>query len=326
MTIMKSTNKKFAAMYKFCKITKLDLRKIQILEFCNKNNILGTILIAEEGINGTIAGNESDIDKTIIYLQNLFQINSLDVKYSFSSSEGFYRMKVKIKNEIVTMGEKNIYPSETTGEYVDPKDWNNFISQDDVLLIDARNIYETSIGKFKNSMDPSTKTFKEFPQWVDENINHIKNYNKVAMYCTGGIRCEKASSYLKEVGINDVFQLKGGILKYLEAIPKSESMWDGECFVFDQRVSIKHGLLDGDYTQCYACKNPISIDDIKSPHYKKGISCHLCYNKKSMFDKTRYEERQNQVEINLIKGKKHIGRNTDSYKKTVRLQNRESKE
>jgi len=322
---MINRKKKFAALYKFCKLTGLDLLKEQILEFCNKNNILGTILLAKEGINGTISGDEVDIDKTVTYLMNLLEVKSLDVKYSFSSSEGFYRMKVKIKNEIVTMGEKNVYPSEITGEYVDAKDWNNLISQKDVLVIDARNIYETSVGKFKNSTDPATTSFKEFPKWIDKNINQIKNYNKVAMYCTGGIRCEKASSYLMELGINDVFQLKGGILKYLESIPKNESMWDGECFVFDQRVSIKHGLLDGEFTQCYACKSPISLEETKSPHYKKGVSCHLCYNKKSLFDKSRYQERQNQVEINLSKGKKHIGKDTESYKKTIRLQNKEIK-
>ncbi|MBA31171.1 MAG: hypothetical protein CL748_01380 [Chloroflexi bacterium] len=322
---MNSKSIKFAALYKFFNLDKLNLRRDKILQYCNEKKILGTILLANEGINGTIAGENSDVDKAIIFLKKILETDSLEVKYSFSSSVGFYRMKVKIKNEIVTMGEKQISPPNLTGTYVEAEEWNNFISQEDVLLIDARNMYETSIGKFKNSIDPSTSSFREFPEWVHKNLKKIKNSPKIAMYCTGGIRCEKASSYLLGLGISEVFQLKGGILKYLESIPKKESMWNGECFVFDQRVSIQHGLLEGNYTQCYACKNPISFEDTKSKHYKKGVSCHICHDKKNIFDKSRYEERQNQIEINSRRGKNHIGQNTESYKKTIRLQKKHLK-
>ncbi|MFL2664654.1 MAG: rhodanese-related sulfurtransferase [Dehalococcoidia bacterium] len=322
---MNSKSIKFAALYKFFNLDKLNLRRDKILQYCNENKILGTILLAKEGINGTIAGKKSDVDKTIVFLEKILETDSLEVKYSFSSSVGFYRMKVKIKNEIVTMGEKQISPSKITGTYVEAEEWNNFISQKDVLLIDARNIYETSIGKFKNSVDPLTSSFRDFPEWVDKNLKKIKDSPKIAMYCTGGIRCEKASSYLLDLGISDVYQLKGGILKYLESVSKKESMWDGECFVFDQRVSIKHGLAAGNYTQCYACKNPISYEDTKSQYYKKGVSCHICHDKKNIFDKARYEERQNQIEINSSRGKNHIGRNTESYEKTIRLKRKHLK-
>ncbi len=255
---------KFAALYCFNIINNPEKRKQSLLRVCKDNKILGTILLAKEGINGTISGSNKSIDKIVQYLRNWKEIDNIEVKYTYSSQNGFYRMKVKVKKEIVTMGKSSINPSITKGTYVEPENWNKLISDENVVVVDTRNTYETGVGKFTGSIDPKTKNFREFPFWADQFATNKLNKNKkIAMYCTGGIRCEKASSYLKEKGFKNVFHLKGGILKYLETVPINESRWEGECFVFDHRVTVNHNLEKGDFSQCYGCKMPLSKKEVK---------------------------------------------------------------
>ena len=252
-----------ASLYKFVEIDDLSPLQDDLYAICNENNIMGTILLADEGINGTISGNANKLKDTIKILMKDKRFSNIEIKYSLTDKQPFNRMKVRLKKEIVTIGLPNINPNKKVGTYVKPEDWNDIISNPDVIVIDTRNFYETSIGKFTNSIIPETKTFRDFPKWAD-NFAHNKNNKtkKIAMYCTGGIRCEKATSYMKEIGFHEVYHLKGGILKYLETIPETESNWEGDCFVFDQRVSVKQDLKQGEYKQCYACKMPLSKKDL----------------------------------------------------------------
>ena len=237
-----------AALYKFAPLENLDQKRQLLLELCERNEVLGTFLLAEEGINGTVAGKPEAIHLVIDWIRSWQEIEQLEVKFSKSDSRNFRRMKVRIKKEIVTMGMENVDPLNQSGEYIEPGDWNQFITQDEVMVIDTRNTYEVSMGKFKDAINPNTENFSEFPDWLDDLSNIEDKTQKIAMYCTGGIRCEKATAYMKQIGFENVFQLKGGILKYLEEIPKAESMWEGECFVFDDRVSLTHGLDAVSYT------------------------------------------------------------------------------
>lgn len=295
-----------AALYKFVSLP--DYKELQnpILEKCLEYRIKGTLLLALEGINGTIAGAPEDIKAILAYLRQDPRLSNLEHKESYADTHPFYRMKVKLKKEIVTMGIEGINPNNVVGTYVKPEDWNALISDPDVVLLDTRNDYEVSIGTFKGAIDPKTTTFREFPKFVGENLDKTKN-KKVAMFCTGGIRCEKASSFMKEQGFEEVYHLQGGILKYLETVPKEQSMWDGECFVFDQRVAVKHGLEVGDYDQCYACRMPLSPEEIKSEKYTPGISCPHCYDKTSEEKKAALTERQKQVILAKQRGEEHIG-------------------
>ncbi|MDI1361258.1 rhodanese-related sulfurtransferase [Methylotenera sp.] len=299
-----------AALYKFVSLPNYKLLQAPILEACVTNNIKGTLLLAEEGINGTIAGLPQDIHNLLNFLRsdaifgNCFA--DLEYKESFASEHPFYRMKVKLKKEIVTLGVPGVSPTKKVGTYVKPEDWNALISDPDVILIDTRNDYEVDIGTFKGAIDPKTTTFREFPEYVAEHFDKTK-HKKVAMFCTGGIRCEKASSYMMDQGFEEVYHLQGGILKYLETVPEAESMWEGECFVFDQRVAVKHNLEVGEFDQCYACRHPLSPAEMQSTQYTAGISCPYCYDKLTEEKKASLTERQKQVILAKQRGQAHIG-------------------
>lgn len=280
-----------------------------------KHEILGTLLLAHEGINGTVAGPEASIRILIDYLESWDEIGKLEVKYSSASSKGFLRMKVRLKKEIVTMGKPDIDPNHVVGTYVEPKDWNNLISQQDVMVVDTRNTYETRIGTFKNAVDPETRTFRAFPEWADALAKNPDKPPKVAMFCTGGIRCEKASAYMKQIGFDEVYHLKGGILKYLEDVPEGESLWEGECFVFDERVSLKHGLVEGEYDLCFACKDPISDEDRLMDGFEDGVSCHRCIDKYSAEQQEKFRERQRQIKLAESRGEAHLGHASFSSKR-----------
>jgi len=299
-----------AALYKFVSLPDYKSLQEPILNACESNHIKGTLLLAEEGINGTIAGLPLDIHNLLNFLRTnpLFKnrFADLDHKESFADEHPFYRMKVKLKKEIVTLGVAGVSPTKLVGTYVKPEDWNALISDPDVLLIDTRNDYEVDIGTFKGAIDPKTTTFREFPEYIAKHFDRTK-HKKVAMFCTGGIRCEKASSYMMDQGFEEVFHLQGGILKYLETVPEAESMWEGECFVFDQRVAVKHNLEVGDFDQCYACRHPLSPAEMQSTQYTPGISCPYCYDKISEEKRASLTERQRQVILAKQRGEMHIG-------------------
>lgn len=296
-----------AALYKFAKLN--DYKTIQpaLLAFCLDHDIKGTLLLAEEGINGTVAGSRENIDALLAYLKQDPRLVDLEHKESHAIEMPFFRMKVRIKKEIVTLGVEGIDPNYVVGTYVKPEDWNALISDPDVTLIDTRNDYEYGIGTFKGAIDPKTETFREFPQYVKDNLDKTK-HKKVAMFCTGGIRCEKASAYMIEQGFEEVYHLQGGILKYLEEVPKEESLWEGECFVFDQRVAVKHGLEIGDYDQCHACRHPLSPEEMNSAHYVAGVSCPHCFDKLTEDKRARVTERQKQMALAKKRGEAHIGK------------------
>ena len=311
-----------AAMYHFVSLPHYKKLRELLLNFCVAKGIKGTILLADEGINGTVAGAEKSIHELLDYLKTdpLFEGNfkSLAHKESWSDKHPFYRMKVKLKKEIVTLGVPGVSPTKIVGTYVKPQDWNAIISDPEVVLIDTRNDYEYAIGSFKNAINPKTNTFREFPEYVKTHFDP-KKHKKVAMFCTGGIRCEKASSYMMSEGFDEVYHLEGGILKYLEEVAPEKSLWQGECFVFDQRVAIKHGLQVGEFDQCYACRYPLSQDDIKSEKYTPGISCPYCYNTHTPEKLKSLTERQRQVILAKSRGLNHIGHtNADSLKKEMK--------
>jgi len=299
-----------AALYKFSKILDpLELHK-KIRIKLKALSIYGTILVANEGLNGTIsASNKEKLISALNFIKGIQGFDDLDIKYSTSQKNPFVRLKVKLKKEIVTMGDESIDPTMLVGEYVDPKDWNDLIEDKNTIIIDTRNNYEYSIGTFKNSINPETKKFKEFPKWIDkkEFTTHEKNNKNIAMFCTGGIRCEKASSLMKKEGFKNVYHLKGGILKYFETIPVDDSKWEGECFVFDDRVSVKHDLSEGTYDMCHGCRMPITEDDKKSKKYIRGVSCSSCFDTTTKEQKSRYMSRQKQVDLANKRNQKHIG-------------------
>ena len=317
------------AMYHFVSLPHFKTLREPLLNFCVSQNIKGTLLLADEGVNGTVAGPEKAIHAFLDFLKNdsLFEGNfkNLSHKESWSDKHPFYRMKVKLKKEIVTLGVPGVSPTKMVGQYVKPQDWNTIISDPEVILIDTRNDYEFAIGTFKNAINPKTNTFREFPGYVKKHFDP-KKHKKVAMFCTGGIRCEKASSYMMSEGFDEVFHLEGGILKYLEEVKPEESLWQGECFVFDQRVAIKHGLEVGEYDQCYACRYPLSQDDIKSEQYTPGISCPHCYNHHTPEKLQALTERQKQVILAKERGIDHIGGKTQfmTKQKKKRLEKTES--
>lgn len=295
-----------SALYHFVALDNYkDLRQ-PLLNMMLKNNVKGTVLLASEGINGTIAGSRKSIDNVLQWIRSDERLNDVRHKESYDDVMPFYRTRVKLKKEIVTMGVEGINPKHSVGTYVKPEDWNALISDPDVTLIDTRNDYEVAIGAFKNAINPKTETFRQFPKYINENHRPEKN-KKVAMYCTGGIRCEKSTAYLKEQGFEEVYHLQGGILKYLETVPESESLWQGECFVFDNRVSVTHALEKGSYDQCNACRLPITEEDKQSEHYQQGVSCPYCYDKTSEAQRRRYSEREKQVRLAALRGEEHIG-------------------
>jgi UPF0176 protein len=297
-----------ATLYKFFKVNDLVALQDQLYAICNKNNVMGTILIANEGVNGTISAKPREIEKTLISIQKDDRFSEIEIKYSSTNKQPFHKMRVRLKKEIVTIGLPEINPNKIVGTYVKPEEWNDIISDPDVILIDTRNKFEIKIGSFKNALDPRTTSFRDFPEWVKKFKQDKTNTNKkIAMYCTGGIRCEKASSLMKEEGFNEVYHLQGGILKYLEQVEKEKSLWEGECFVFDDRVCLTENLEVGSYKMCFACRMPITEDELNDDRYEEGISCLYCYDKTTKDKKERFESRQKQIELSKLRGEKHIG-------------------
>ncbi len=297
-----------AALYQFTPFDDLEKIKTPLFAKCEEAGTRGTLLLAKEGINGTIAGSAGAITQVVDYIRSLPGCADLEVKYSYASEMPFIRMKVRVKREIVTMGEPDIDPTASVGSYVDPHDWNALISDPDVVVIDTRNDYEVDVGTFKGAVDPHTTSFREFPAWFREHREELLDgKKKVAMFCTGGIRCEKSTSFLRQEGVDEVYHLKGGILKYLEEVPEKDSLWEGDCFVFDERVTVKHGLEQGEYSLCRACRHPVSEADMASDDWEDGVSCPHCIGTRSEAQISRYAERQKQVELARKRGTRHVG-------------------
>ena len=294
------------ALYRFVRLDDYESMREPLLNFCLDRHIRGTLLLAHEGINGTVAGRDSAIDELLNYLRADDRLADLDCKFSSHEERPFLRMKVKLKREIVTMGQENIDPNVCVGRYASPQEWNALIDDPDVLVIDTRNEYEVEIGTFAGAVNPHTNSFREFPDWVEQNLDP-KKHKKVAMFCTGGIRCEKSTSLLVSRGFEDVWHLKGGILNYLEQTPEEDTRWEGECFVFDSRVAVNHQLEKGSYDQCFACRFPIDDDQKQSPHYLPGVSCPRCVNAHTEQQKGRFAERQRQIGLAKRRGESHIG-------------------
>lgn len=301
-----------AALYRFTRFDDPVALQGPLQAACDAAGIKGTLLLAHEGINGTIAGTHNALSSVIEYIRLLPDCAQTDVKFSHAEEMPFNRMKVRLKREIVTMGEPDIDPRMSVGRYVDPLDWNDLISDPDTIVIDTRNDYEVAVGTFEGAVDPRTRSFREFPEWFRANrAELLEGKKKVAMFCTGGIRCEKSTSFLRSEGIEDVFHLKGGILKYLETVPESDSKWAGECFVFDQRVAVKHGLEPGSYGQCFACRMPLTEAEMASEDYSAGINCPHCIHERNEEQRARYAERQRQQQLARERGKAHVGARLD---------------
>ncbi len=296
-----------AALYHFTRFDDPAALKPPLAKLCCGRGVTGTLLLAPEGINGTIAGTRAAIDTVLAHLRALPGCAGLDWKESTASAQPFGRMKVRLKREIVTMGQPQVDPTAGTGQYVAPEDWNALIAAPDVAVIDTRNDYEVAIGRFAGAVDPGTDSFRDFPAWWEANRDRFKG-KRIAMYCTGGIRCEKSTNYLIGQGVAEVLHLKGGILKYLEQVPADQSLWQGDCFVFDGRVSVGHGLAEGPHILCHACRRPILPDDRTRPEYEEGVACHLCAAETSAEDKARFRERQKQIALARARGERHLGR------------------
>ena len=296
-----------AALYQFTEIYDLPQKQSELLSICRSRNVRGTLILATEGINGTISGRGHHIKTVIQHIIDWPEIADLDVKYSSSTDQNFNRVKVKIKKEIVTMGVSRVNAKKDAGKHVEAKDWNKLINREDIALIDVRNKFEIEVGRFKGSIGPNTDSFSDFPDWVTQHSTELAAKPAIAMYCTGGIRCEKASAYMKSMGFGKIYHLKGGILKYLEEIAAPESLWEGECFVFDDRVSLTHGLEEGAYTLCYGCQDPLTEQDRESQFFEEGVTCPKCYNVLSDSKKARSRERQKQISIARSRGTNHLG-------------------
>ncbi len=295
-----------AAMYKFVSLPEFEQLREPILDFCLAQEIKGTLLLAHEGINGTVSGSREAIDGLLAFLRDKPCFAGIEHKESYEQEQPFYRMKVKLKKEIVTMGVEDIDPNQTVGTYLDPVQWNKMISDPEVVVVDTRNYYEYNIGTFKGAVNPETTTFRQFPDYVEQNLDPQK-HKKVAMFCTGGIRCEKSTAYMKQQGFDEVYHLKGGILKYLETMPKEDTLWEGECFVFDNRVAVDHDLNKGTYDQCHGCRHPITEEDKLSPKYLKGVTCPLCFDDQTDEQRARFAERQKQIDLAKLRNQAHIG-------------------
>jgi len=290
--------------YRFKNFTDIKTIKLKLDKSLKNKLILGTVLLANEGINGTISGTQKNLNEFIYLLRKILKIKKLSIKISQNKFIPFYRLKIRLKKEIVTIGDKTIKPEKITGKHIDPKNWDKIIENNKYLIIDTRNDYEVSIGSFKNSINPKTKSFSEFPKFI-EKLN-IKKNQPIAMFCTGGIRCEKASSYLLKNGYEDISQLDGGILNYLEVNKKDKSTsWKGECFVFDNRVAVNKKLDKGSYEQCYGCRHPITKQDMILKSYKKGATCKYCINLKSITKIQSSSTRQSQIDIAEKNNTKH---------------------
>ena len=295
-----------AALYRFARFPEFETYRQPLLDCLLAAEVRGTLLLAAEGINGTIAGTRAGIDRVLGFLQKDSRFAGLEVKESYVDENPFYRTKVKLKKEIVTMGVAGIDPNKIVGTYVEARDWNALIADPEVLLLDTRNKYEVEIGSFAGAVNPGTDSFREFPDYVKKQLDPGK-HKKVAMFCTGGIRCEKSTAYLREQGFEEVYHLKGGILKYLEEVPESESKWEGECFVFDNRVTVNHQLERGSFDQCHACRMPITEQDKQREEYQPGVSCQHCLGAQSPEQRQRYAERERQIELAQRRGEEHLG-------------------
>ena len=303
-----------AALYKFVELPDFAGLQVPLLERCQQHRIKGTFLLAAEGINGTIAGKPDDVHAVLAYLRSDERLATLEHKESWASAMPFYRMKVRLKKEIVTLGVPDVHPALMTGQYIKPESWNELIEQPGVVLVDTRNDYEVSIGTFAGAVNPATASFSELPAWVDAQmqpggrlaeVDGVKP--KVAMFCTGGIRCEKSTAFLKSRGFGDVYHLEGGILKYLETVPEAQSQWQGQCFVFDERVSVGHGLVQGNLELCRSCRDPITAQAMASPFYERGVSCPGCHGSTTNVQKAGYRQRQKQVDLADARLQAHIG-------------------
>jgi UPF0176 protein len=295
-----------AALYRFARFARFADFQQPLADLASQLGIKGTLLLASEGINGTVAGTEGAIGGLLGFLEGIPELSGMEIKYSHALVMPFNRMKVRLKKEIVTMGVPGTDPLSVTGTYVEPKDWNALISDPDTVVIDTRNDYEVRVGTFAKAIDPDTETFTEFPGWLRQHKSGLEG-KKVAMFCTGGIRCEKATAFAKEIGLEEVYHLKGGILAYLEQVPAIESLWEGECFVFDERVTVGHGLALGDAVLCRACRTPLTPEDRQGERFVEGLSCPYCHDTRTEEDRVRYAERHKQVLLAQKRGRHHIG-------------------
>ena len=299
-----------AALYRFTRFADPAALRAPLEGVCRRHGVRGTLLLAGEGINGTIAGTEPAIAAVLDHVRALPGCAALDVKFSAAATMPFHRMKVRLKREIVTMGQPGIDPNRSVGTYVEPQDWNALIADPDTIVIDTRNDYEVAVGTFDRAIDPKTASFRDFPAWFRAERERLLGEGKaprVAMFCTGGIRCEKSTAFLKQEGVDEVFHLKGGILRYLETVPEEESLWRGECFVFDQRVTVRHGLERGSYGLCHACRRPVGDEDMASPLYEEGVSCPACHATRSDDQRAAYRERHRQETLAAQRGMAHVG-------------------
>ena len=295
-----------AALYHFTRFDAPATLRAPLQAVCDAEGVKGSLLLAGEGINGTIAGSRAGIDAVLAHIRALPGCAALEHKESRAEAMPFGRMKVKLKREIVTMGQPGIDPRARVGHYVEARDWNALISAPDVAVIDTRNDYEVAIGTFQGAVDPQTRSFRDFPAWWEANRERFHN-KRIAMFCTGGIRCEKSTNYLLQQGVTEVFHLKGGILKYLEDMPADQSLWQGQCYVFDGRVSVGHGLTPGDYSSCHACRRPLAPADRAHPDFEDGVQCHRCKEEYTPADRARFRERKHQMELAEKRGTRHLG-------------------
>jgi UPF0176 protein len=294
------------ALYKFVRLDNYRALQAPLRQVMIDHHVRGTLLLADEGINGTVAASRQDIDALLKWLRQDPRLADIDCKESYTDTLPFKRAKVKIKKEIVTLGVPGIDPRQTVGTYLSPAEWNRLLSDPEVLLVDTRNDYEYRVGSFRNAVNPQTTSFREFPQYVRDHLDP-KRHRKIAMFCTGGIRCEKSTAFMKMQGFDEVYHLRGGILKYLEETPVQDSLWEGECFVFDDRVSVNHRLEKGSYDLCNACRMPITREDQASDRFQPGVSCPHCHDKLSTSQKMRFRERQKQMELARERGQAHMG-------------------
>ena len=313
------------ALYKFVALDDYEAIRAPLQNVMKENDIKGTLLLAKEGINGTVSGSREGIDALLNWFRQDERLKDIVYKESFDEQQPFYRTKVKLKKEIVTMGVEGLDPRKVVGTYVKPEDWNALISDPEVVVIDTRNDYEVQIGTFKHAVNPNTDSFREFPEYAEKNLNPDK-HKKVAMFCTGGIRCEKSTAYMKEQGFEEVYHLEGGILKYLEDVPEEDSLWEGECFVFDNRTTVNHQLEKGSYDSCHACRLPITEEDKQSKYFEAGVSCPHCYDKVTDKQRARFEERQRQMELAKKRGETHIGAEVSSLISQRQQEKKQAKE
>jgi UPF0176 protein len=297
-----------AALYKFTPFADPEALRAALLAACEAHGIKGTLLLAREGINGTIAGTDNALASVLGHIRALPGCADLEVKFSAALDMPFHRMKVRVKREIVTMGEPDIDPTLSVGTYVDPHDWNALIADPETIVIDTRNDYEVAVGTFACAVDPQTPSFRDFPAWFRAHREELlAGKKRVAMFCTGGIRCEKSTSFLRAEGVEEVYHLKGGILRYLEQVPENQSLWQGECFVFDERVSVGHGLAQGTFQLCRACRRPLDEAALAHPDYEDGVSCPACIGERTPEQRAGYAERQRQEALARARGELHVG-------------------